>query len=259
VWTRIARKEAAPAAVLLALSVVAWIVSARRMAGMPSGPTVSLGSLGFYTSVWVVMMAAMMFPSIWPIVGIYERIRARRPGTARAGTVMVVAGYLLSWTAWGLLAFAVIRGARLALGDFLPWGGAGRWVAVGVVLTAAVYQVTPAKHACLTRCRGPLMFVMENWRPGRIGALRLGLIHGAWCVGCCWALMAALFALGLMSLGWMSAIAGLIAAEKLLRNRALATYGVATLLAAIAIALAVHPAAVPGIPNGAPMHMDTMR
>ena len=228
------------------------------MDGMANGPTTSLGALGFYVTAWVVMMAAMMFPSVWPVVGIYERIRAARAEAPRSATVLVIFGYLLSWTGWGLAAYAVVQLARALFGDFLPWDGAGRWVAVGVVSAAALYQLTPIKNACLTRCRGPLMFVMENWRPGRVGALRMGAVHGAWCVGCCWALMAALFALGVMSIGWMAAIAGLIAIEKLLPNRVAANYTVAAVLVAIAIGLAADPAAVPGMPDPspAPMHMD---
>jgi predicted metal-binding membrane protein len=104
------------------------------------------------------------------------------------------------------------------------------------------------------------MFVMENWRPGAAGALRMGALHGAWCVGCCWALMAALFALGIMSLGWMAFIAGLIAIEKLLPSRAVANYSVTVLLALIGLALLIDPSILPGIPGAsakpAPMKMS---
>jgi predicted metal-binding membrane protein len=261
-FRRVDREQVALACVLFALAGVCWWLTGRRMDGMAMGPTTELGGLGFYTTVWIVMMAAMMFPSAWPVVGMYERIRVAR-SQARSGTALVVAGYLLAWTAWGLAAFGLIRGGRAALGDFLPWDGAGRWVAAGIVLVAAVYQLTPLKNACLTRCRGPLMFVMENWRPGRLGALRMGALHGAWCVGCCWALMAALFALGVMSLGWMAFIAGLIAIEKLLPSRAVANYAVAAVLAVIGLVLLVHPSALPGVPGshgaGGSMHMGPLK
>jgi predicted metal-binding membrane protein len=245
---RIAREQIVLAGMLFALAALCWWVTGRRMDGMGMGPTTDLGGLGFYTGVWVVMMAAMMFPSVWPIVGMYERVRAGRsvPG---AGTPLVVAGYLAAWTAWGLAAFAAIRLAHVLFGDFLPWDGAGRWVAAGVVLAAAAYQLTPLKNACLTRCRGPVMFVMENWRPSLWGAFRLGALHGAWCVGCCWALMAALFALGVMSLGWMAFIAALIATEKLLPSRVAANWLVTAVLLVVGVALLADPSALPGMPD----------
>jgi predicted metal-binding membrane protein len=248
-FRRLAREQAALVAVLLALAGLSWWLTDRRMDGMAMGATTELGGLGFYAGVWVVMMAAMMFPSVWPIVGMYERIRSARAEAPRSGTVLVLAGYLLTWTLWGVAAFALIRGGRALFGNFLPWDGAGRWTAAGIVLVAAAYQLTPLKNTCLTRCRGPLMFVMENWRPGAWGALRMGAVHGAWCVGCCWALMAALFALGVMSIGWMVFIAALIAAEKLVPNRLVANYGVTAVLLIVGIALLVDPSAVPGTPD----------
>src|SRR4051812_2141228 len=240
------------AGLLLAGAVACWWLTGRRMGGMAMGPTTELGSLGFYTSVWVVMMAAVMFPAVWPVVGVYDQI-----APARRDTVVMVAGYLTVWTTCGVLAFAAVRLARDAFGDFLPWSGAGRWVAAGVVLGAAVYQLTPLKNVCLTRCRTPVMFVMENWRPGLFGAFRMGALHGAWCVGCCWALMAALFALGVMSVGWMIFVAALIAIEKLLPWKVIANRGVAVLLVALALAVALVPADVPGltVPSSEPSGM----
>src|SRR4051794_1548488 len=256
---RIAREQAALAGVLVVLAVFCWWITGRRMDGMTMGPTIDLGGLGFYTGVWVVMMAAMMFPSVWPIVGMYERIRVQR-GTAASGTGLLVTGYLAIWTACGLLAFGAIRLARAVFGDFLPWDGAGRWVAAGVVIGAAVYQVTPLKNACLTRCRGPVMFVMENWRPGLYGAFRMGAVHGAWCVGCCWALMATLFAVGLMSLGWMAFVAALIAIERLVPFNEVATRRVvAATLAILGLALLALPDAVPGADHPSGGGMDNMK
>jgi predicted metal-binding membrane protein len=111
-------------------------------------------------------------------------------------------------------------------------------VAAGVVLGAAVYQRTPVKNACLTRCRAPFLFVMAHWRGGMLGAFRLGAVHGAWCVGCCWALMAALFALGVMSLAWMALIAALIAFEKLSPSRSVASWSVVAVLLLLSVGLA---------------------
>src|SRR5512147_3260523 len=104
---RIAREQVVLAGVLVVLAAVCWWITGRRMDGMAIGPTTDLGGLGFYTGVWVVMMAAMMFPSVWPIVGMYGRIRVAR-GVPSSGTGLVVGGYLVAWTAWGLLAFGVI-------------------------------------------------------------------------------------------------------------------------------------------------------
>ena len=104
----------------------------------------------------------------------------------------------------------------------LAWDRAGRWVAGATLLVAAVYELTPLKDVCLGKCRSPLGFLLGSWRDGRSGALQMGAKNGAWCVGCCWALMASLFALGVMSIAWMAVVAGLIAVEKTLPWRRVA-------------------------------------
>ena len=207
--------------------------------------------LGFYVTTWTVMMAAMMFPSIAPMVLMYvglQRGRRERGLPAPAGaTASFVAGYLLLWAAVGLVGYAILTLGRELDGGLFAWDRAGRWVTVGVLLAAAAYEFTPLKEACLTRCRGPLGFLVSEWRDGRVGALRMGIVHGGWCVGCCWALMAALFALGAMSLVWMIVVAILIAVEKLLPWRAAATTGVAAILVGLAIGVAAAPGRVPGL------------
>ena len=121
-----------------------------------------------------------------------------------------------------------------------------------MIALAAVYELTPLKDMCLGKCRSPLGFLLGTWRDGRIGALRMGSEHAAWCLGCCWGLMAALFALGIMSLTWMALIAALIAVEKTVPWRRAATWGTAAVLLALAIGVAVAPAHVPGlvVPTG---------
>ncbi len=235
---------------LLGLALVAWFVTDNRMGEMESTPGMALGALGFYVTVWVVMMAAMMFPSVAPTVVMYDRLReghrARGAGAARDATALFVAGYLLVWTLAGLGAYGVFELVRAIDPPFLAWDEAGRYVTAGVIVAAAIYQVTPLKQACLVKCRSPMMFLAERWRPGRLGGLELGTRHGAWCLGCCWALMAALFAVGVMSLGWMALIAAFIAAEKLLPWPVAARRTVAILLLLLGLGIAIAPADVPG-------------
>ena len=254
---RAERVQLALIGALLALAALAWAVTDDRMSGMDATPGAELGSLGFYVSVWVVMMAAMMFPSVSPTVLIYDRLRAghreRGQGAPADATVLFVAGYLLVWTAAGLVAYAGFELVRDADPGFLAWDEGGRYVTAGVIAAAAMYQLTPFKRACLVKCRSPLMFLAERWRHGRTGGLELGIRHGAWCLGCCWALMAALFAVGMMSLGWMALIAAFIASEKLLPWPIAARRGVAVLLLALGLGVAFAPSDVPGFTEPAGM------
>jgi predicted metal-binding membrane protein len=253
---RLDRAQLALLGALLALAAVAWLVTDDRMGGMASTPGMDLGGLGFYVTVWVVMMAAMMFPSVAPTVLAYDRLRdghrARGKGAAPDATALFVAGYLVVWTAAGLAAYGLLELVRAIDPAFLGWDEAGRYVAGGVIVVAAIYQITPFKQACLVKCRSPLMFLAEHWRHGRGGAFELGARHGAWCLGCCWALMAALFAVGVMSLGWMALIAAFIAGEKLLPWPSAARVAVAVVLLALGLGVAFFPADVPGFhePDG---------
>jgi predicted metal-binding membrane protein len=246
--------------VLVVLAGLAWWSTGVRMAGMDAGPGTDPGAVGFYVTTWVVMMAAMMFPSIAPMVLMYAGLqrgrRAKGVSAPPGATACFVGGYLLLWGAAGLAFYAALKLGRVLDGGFFAWHRAGRWTAAGVLALAAVYEFTPMKYACLRRCRGPLGFLVTEWRDGRAGALRMGAVHGAWCLGCCWALMAGLFALGAMSVPWMIVIALLIAVEKLLPWRAAATAGVAATLAALAIGVAAAPGSVPGLTI--PSHMHAM-
>jgi predicted metal-binding membrane protein len=246
-----ARFQVGVLASLLALAALAWLLTHERMLGMDAGPGTDPGSLGFYVVSWVVMMSAMMFLSIAPMVltfGFVQRRRRDRGLVERAVSSWVfVGGYLLTWTAFGLLAYGLYVGVRSLSIPALSWQHGGPYLAGGVLLAAAIYQLTPIKDACLRRCRAPLDFVLTQWRDGPWGALRMGVVHGAWCVGCCWGLMAALFALGVMSLTWMIAIAGLIAVEKLLPWRELANRLLAITLVVLALGVSLAPRHVPGL------------
>ncbi len=236
---------------LVAAAVLAWTVTGNRMDGMDAGPGTDLGGVGWFTGVWVVMMAAMMFPSVWPMVVTFRRVDASRRSAGKpTGAVAVpafVGGYLLAWTVTGLVFYAGFELVRSADIGFLAWDEGGRYVAGGVILAAAAYELTPLKDVCLRHCRSPLMFILQAWKPGSVGALQMGVQHGLWCVGCCWALMAALLALGVMSIGWMALIAAFIAIEKLLPWRAAATGIVTAGLAVLAIGVLASPEDVPGL------------
>jgi predicted metal-binding membrane protein len=240
-----ARARLGLVALLFALAALAWWSTADRMAGMDEGPGTDLGALGWFLGVWVVMMAAMMFPSVAPTVALYARMaRRRRPGAP----LVFAGGYLATWAAAGLLAYGAAKLGRSLLGEQLAWDAAGRWVAGGTLLVAAAYEVTPLKDVCLGKCRSPLGFLVGAWRDGLRGALSMGARHGAWCVGCCWALMASLLALGVMSLTWMAFVAALIALEKTVpwSTRAV-TYGTALILLALGVLLIAAPGAIPGL------------
>jgi predicted metal-binding membrane protein len=245
-------------ALLFALAAAGWWWTAGQMRGMDNGPWTGLGTLGWFLTVWVVMMAAMMFPSVSPTVALYSRMTRQR---SPLSPLLFTAGYLAVWTGVGVLVFAIAVAAD-SNSDVLAWDRAGRWAAGATLVLAAVYQMTPLKDVCLGKCRSPLGFLLGSWRDGWRGALQMGAKNGAWCVGCCWALMAALFALGIMSVAWMAVVAGLIAVEKTLPWRRVASYGTAALLLGLGLLLLAAPHSVPAFttPRDAPMHqMGTMR
>jgi len=242
-------------AALFGLAALAWWSTAERMSGMDAGPGTDLGAIGWFLGVWIVMMAAMMFPSVSPTVALYARMARRGP---RIAPFVFASGYLATWTAAGVTAYGLFKLGNQMLGDELAWAGAGRWLAGGTLVLAAAYELTPMKDVCLGKCRSPLGFLLSTWRGGTRGAFEMGARHGAWCVGCCWALMASLFALGVMSLAWMAFIAALIALEKTVPFGRAITYTTAALLLVLGLALLAAPDAVPGlmIPDDGGATMD---
>src|SRR4051812_42812272 len=225
-------------AALFALAGAGWWWTADRMQGMDEGPWTGLGTVGWFLGVWVVMMAAMMFPSVAPTIALYSRMTRQR---SPLSPMLFAGGYLATWAGAGLVAFALGGILGRLPGDLLVWDQAGRWIAGGTLVVAAVYELTPLKDVCLGKCRSPLGLLLGSWRDGRGGAFRMGARNGAWCVGCCWALMASLFALGVMSVVWMAFVAGLIALEKTLPWRRAATYGTAVVLLVLGAMLFVAP------------------
>ena len=244
-----ARTQLGLVGLLFAVAALGWWWTYRQMEGMDGGPWTGLGTLAWFVGVWVVMMAAMMFPSVAPTVALYSTMTRARSAVA---PLVFTAGYLAAWAAVGVAAFAAARIGGAVFGDVLSWERGGRWVAGATLALAAVYELTPLKEACLGKCRSPLGFLLGSWRDGSRGAISMGARHGAWCIGCCWALMASLFALGVMSILWMAFVAGLIAFEKLIPSRRVATWGTAGVLLVLAVFVLVDPGALPGltVPGG---------
>lgn len=212
--------RAVTAAVLGALTLLAWadMVSAANQSAAGRLLPCCGSRFGVAFAMWVVMMAGMMIPSVAPTALAYAGIVRRRGGrgAAMASSGLFVAGYLLAWTGfsaaaafaqWALYHGAMLDGHTLAIG---PWAGGG------VLLAAAGFQLSPAKHACLAHCRAPLGFFMIEWRDGPGGAVNMGVRHGVQCVACCWLLMAVLFAVGIMNVLWGAAITAFVLAEKVL-------------------------------------------
>ena len=238
---------------VLAVALVAWVVTLDRMRGMDAGPGTDLGALGWFLGVWTTMMAAMMLPSALPAIVVFTR--AARGGTAALSSR---AGYLLVWAAYGLAAYGVYRLLAAAAPSFLAWDDAGPYVAGAAIVAAGLYELTPLKAVCLRHCRSPLHFLLARWRPGTRGALLMGGEHGLWCAGCCWALMVVLFAVGVMSVAWMAVIALVVFAEKVLPGGRRLTLGIAAALVVLGLWIALAPGSVPGLtePGGtAPMEM----
>jgi predicted metal-binding membrane protein len=264
------RQQRVLLATLLGLAAVAWAVlvwqSGRGMAmgdregmamgdregamamGEPSTLDLTAGmSAGLFLAMWVVMMAAMMFPTAAPMVLMFARVHAgkRRRGQSFVPTWVFTLAYLALWTAFGAVAYLLASAASGQLQRSM-WlaDNASRIAAVAIIL-AGVYQLTPLKRVCLRHCRSPLAFVTQHWREGRAGSFLMGLQHGGYCLGCCWLLFVLLFPIGVMNLAAMLLITALIFAEKALpAGERTARFAAAALIGYGALVLAV-PAALP--------------
>jgi predicted metal-binding membrane protein len=249
---RIIRATPGVAVALLAAGGAAWWLTTNRMAGMDSSPGADLGALGWFTVTWLVMMAAMMLPSLAPTLSTYLTLS---PSAAAGEWLVFVAGYLATWAAAGLAAFGIFKLGSSLVGDDLAWDAGGRYLAAGVLLAASVYELVPLKRLCLARCRG--QFHKTAGGTGRLmQSLTMGIRSGGWCLGCSWLLMASLFALGVMSLTWMALVAALIALEKLGPWPTAARLLAAGALTALALGMILAAQDVPGlvVPHGDAMH-----
>jgi len=248
------RLGAAPILIaLLMLAAIAWIIAvwnaraggALMMAGVPMSfamtGRLSLASGVLFLSLWAVMMAAMMFPSVWPTVLIYAAVKRKRD--AQGGSVpLFVAGYLLTWEMFGAAAYFLYVGVGALLASHADWAERLPLLIGAAVLLAGVYQLTGLKRKCLAHCRGPVEHLSAHWRDGGPGAAWMGGAHGIYCLGCCSGLMLALVALGVMDLRWMATVSALIAIEKLgPRYRAVpAGIGIGLMLLGTIVALWPH-------------------
>jgi predicted metal-binding membrane protein len=250
------RTELGVVAALLVAVGLAWWSTAERMAGMDAGPGAALGSVGWFTGVWATMMAAMMLPSLAPAAAAFTTSVRRE----LSRVLLFTSGYLLVWSTAGIVAYGLFELGSSLLAGSLAWHDGGRLLAVGVLAVAALYQLTPLKRAFLARCRNHQRSLGTPGRSTRPEALAIGVRNGGWCLGCTWALMAALFALGVMSLTWMGLIAMLVALEKVgpwTRGARLAIAGVLTVLAAVVL---VAPHEIPGfVVPGSPAAPHTMK
>jgi predicted metal-binding membrane protein len=221
---------------IAALSVLAWAALVTWSAGpyarfLDHGSWTDLPLLGtwcsslpradavtsavFHSGAWLLMIAAMMLPTVLPLLAVVQRVAAGRPD---AGVViaLVVAGYAIAWSAFGMLAFSVDALVRDTAGRSAWLATHGPLLGAAVLGMAGAFQFSSLKYRCLDRCRTPFGFVNQYWR-GRHAALdglRIGVMHGLFCVGCCWALMLVMFVVGMGNLAWMLVLAALMAAEK---------------------------------------------
>jgi predicted metal-binding membrane protein len=219
-------------------------MSGMAMAGMSAGGW-SLASAVMFVAVWTVMMAAMMLPAAAPMIVIFAAAQARRTRDTAVPAWIFTAGYILVWLSAGVLVYVLVQigsdiATRLTSADRATWAP----LALGATLIAAgLYQFTPLKRVCLTHCRSPFAFVAQHWRDGRVGALRMGLRHGGYCLGCCWALFAVMVAAGVMSLAWMLLLTLVVFVEKVLPQgrRAATAIGIALVVLGLVVAWGVAP------------------
>ncbi|HEV2032705.1 MAG TPA: DUF2182 domain-containing protein [Candidatus Dormibacteraeota bacterium] len=243
------RAALAPLAVLTGLAVVSWLLTIRQATGM--GSMVSgLGQVGapmpneigpsLFMLMWLTMMGAMMLSGVAPMV-LAHRMVVRSRGEGWSPTAAFVAGYLAVWTAIGVVPLLAFLGFQSLSAPAPAWVAP---MAGGTLIAAGLYQFTPWKGACLKTCRSPLNFILtHDFGRGAPGAALAGASHGAWCVGCCWALMTVLVAVGLMNLVWMAALSVVFVLEKNWR------FGVelTRVAGSVVIVLGVAVIAVPGI------------
>jgi len=246
---------------LLALAAAAWATLLWQGAGADMDMAIDSPTMGLraplFLAIWVIMMVAMMFPTAAPMILTFHMVQAgkRQRGEAFVSTWIFVAAYLLVWGLSGVAAyFGALAAEAVAARAVLSPATAAR--VGGIVLVAAgLYQLTPLKDLCLSKCRTPIIFIMTSWRDGAAGALRMGLLHGGYCLGCCWLLFVILFPLGIMNIAAMAVITLVIFAEKALPwGRAVARAAAAALIVYGTVVVAA-PQLLPTFPAGRDTNM----
>jgi predicted metal-binding membrane protein len=221
------RERAAFGAALLVVLLLSWwwiVAMARDMYGAMDGPSAWMMTriwdgthLLLLWTMWAVMMAAMMLPSAWPMLATYGALSRKQSSSRWQSThqYLFSGGYVLVWALFSIAATILQRvlAELLLLSPMMEL--ASPRASAALLILAGVYQVTPLKRICLRSCRSPISFLIQHWRPGSLGAFRMGIAHGIYCMGCCWALMLLLFVGGVMNLYVIAALATLVAIEKI--------------------------------------------
>ena len=207
-------------ALLLILAAVSWALliwqsAAMNNQAMGMGLTMGMSAV-FFIAIWVVMMIAMMFPTAAPMILMFTTVYAGKKQRSQAfvPTWVFVSAYLLIWTLFGLVAYPLALFAESLAGQSMWLMTNASRIGGALLVVAGLYQLSPLKHLCLAKCRTPLQFILSSWRDGYGGAFRMGFVHGAYCLGCCWFLFVLLFPLGIMNIAVMALLTALIFAEK---------------------------------------------
>ncbi|KAA3441785.1 hypothetical protein C7I87_33415 [Mesorhizobium sp. SARCC-RB16n] len=251
-------------ALLIAIAAAAWTLLVWQQMGMDADMRMEMYSLTMgmkaplFLAVWMIMMIAMMFPTAAPMILTFHKVQAGKQGRGETfvSSWVFVAGYMLVWGVMGVIAFAGAAGAEMLAGHVgLSTATAAR-IGGALLMIAGAYQLSPLKDLCLAKCRTPIGFILTSWRDGYWGAVRMGLEHGLFCLGCCWLLFLALFPLGIMNVAAMVVVTLLVFAEKTLPSgdRIAKMSGVALLLYGAAVL--VFPQALPTFQPAGAMIMN---
>ncbi len=250
--TQLHRQEEIIIPILVLLSVVAWLVTvyyshtmnSQMSMQMPMAteqrPLVLEGFL--FLAMWTVMMIAMMFPAVAPMVLIFSTVHDKRKSNQGfVPTWVFVAGYLLVWTFFGVFAYFGDLSIRHLAMSFPKLHTYSPLIGGAVLIAAGLYQLTPLKNVCLTHCRSPLHFIMHKWKEGYLGSFLMGIDHGTYCLGCCWGLMLVLFVVGIMNLAWMGILTLVIFIEKISKHGVIISKLVGGLLVLLGLVMAIEP------------------